>query len=92
MSDLISRLHTHGGPAGASRARDRREARISTRTWPVDDGTSSERRGVETPCWHDPGIDWSHYDVALLRSTWTTWIGSTSSSPGAITAHPVPDC
>jgi len=25
---------------------------------------------VETPCWDDPGIDWSRYGMALLRSTW----------------------
>jgi O-ureido-D-serine cyclo-ligase len=25
---------------------------------------------VETPCWDDPGIDWSRYRMALLRSTW----------------------
>jgi O-ureido-D-serine cyclo-ligase len=25
---------------------------------------------VETPCWDDPGIDWTSYAVALLRSTW----------------------
>lgn len=23
-----------------------------------------------TPCWDDPGVNWSAYDVALLRSTW----------------------
>jgi glutathione synthase/RimK-type ligase-like ATP-grasp enzyme len=25
---------------------------------------------VETPCWDDPEVDWSRYDVAVLRSTW----------------------
>ncbi len=25
---------------------------------------------VETPCWDDAGVDWSRYDVAVLRSTW----------------------
>jgi O-ureido-D-serine cyclo-ligase len=25
---------------------------------------------VETPCWDDPGVDWSRYRIALLRSTW----------------------
>ena len=24
----------------------------------------------EVPCWDDPGVDWSVYDAALLRSTW----------------------
>jgi O-ureido-D-serine cyclo-ligase len=25
---------------------------------------------VDTPCWDDPDIDWSRYDVAVIRSTW----------------------
>jgi glutathione synthase/RimK-type ligase-like ATP-grasp enzyme len=25
---------------------------------------------ADTPCWDDPNVDWSHYDVAVLRSTW----------------------
>jgi len=25
---------------------------------------------VETPCWDDPGVDWTRYGAALLRSTW----------------------
>lgn len=25
---------------------------------------------VDTPCWDDPAVDWSRYDVAVLRSTW----------------------
>lgn len=25
---------------------------------------------VETPCWDDPGVDWSRFAVAVLRSTW----------------------
>ena len=25
---------------------------------------------ADTPCWDDPGVDWSNYDAALLRSTW----------------------
>jgi glutathione synthase/RimK-type ligase-like ATP-grasp enzyme len=25
---------------------------------------------VDTPCWDDPEVDWGHYDVAVLRSTW----------------------
>ncbi len=25
---------------------------------------------VDTPCWDDPDVDWSSYDVAVLRSTW----------------------
>ena len=25
---------------------------------------------AEVPCWDDPGVDWSAYDAALLRSTW----------------------
>jgi O-ureido-D-serine cyclo-ligase len=25
---------------------------------------------AEVPCWDDPGVDWSRYDAALLRSTW----------------------
>lgn len=25
---------------------------------------------AEVPCWDDPGVDWSGYDAALLRSTW----------------------
>jgi O-ureido-D-serine cyclo-ligase len=25
---------------------------------------------VDVPCWDDPGVDWSGYDAALLRSTW----------------------
>jgi O-ureido-D-serine cyclo-ligase len=31
-----------------------------------------ERHGVQasSPCWDDPAIDWSQYDLALLRSTW----------------------
>lgn len=31
-----------------------------------------ERAGarVSTPCWDDPAVDWSSFDVALLRSTW----------------------
>jgi O-ureido-D-serine cyclo-ligase len=26
--------------------------------------------GVSTPCWDDPAVDWSSFDLALLRSTW----------------------
>jgi O-ureido-D-serine cyclo-ligase len=31
-----------------------------------------ERAGarVATPCWDDPQVDWSAFDVAVLRSTW----------------------
>ena len=25
---------------------------------------------VDTPCWDDPGVDWSRYDAAVIRSTW----------------------
>jgi glutathione synthase/RimK-type ligase-like ATP-grasp enzyme len=25
---------------------------------------------VEVPCWDGPGIDWSRYDAAVIRSTW----------------------
>ena len=25
---------------------------------------------VQTPFWDDPSVDWSHFDVAVLRSTW----------------------
>jgi glutathione synthase/RimK-type ligase-like ATP-grasp enzyme len=25
---------------------------------------------ADVPCWDDPGVDWSGYDAALLRSTW----------------------
>jgi glutathione synthase/RimK-type ligase-like ATP-grasp enzyme len=25
---------------------------------------------VDTPCWDDPGADWSRYDAAVIRSTW----------------------
>lgn len=25
---------------------------------------------VATPCWDDAGVDWSQFDVAVLRSTW----------------------
>src|SRR5512137_2505339 len=25
---------------------------------------------VATPCWDDPQVDWSTFDVAVLRSTW----------------------
>lgn len=25
---------------------------------------------VETPCWDDTSVDWSSYDIAVLRSTW----------------------
>jgi glutathione synthase/RimK-type ligase-like ATP-grasp enzyme len=25
---------------------------------------------VEVPCWDDAAVDWSHFDLALLRSTW----------------------
>jgi O-ureido-D-serine cyclo-ligase len=25
---------------------------------------------ADAPCWDDPGVDWSSYDAALLRSTW----------------------
>jgi len=25
---------------------------------------------VTTPEWDDPGVDWSHFDVAVIRSTW----------------------
>ena len=25
---------------------------------------------AEVPCWDDPGVDWSGYDAAMLRSTW----------------------
>jgi O-ureido-D-serine cyclo-ligase len=25
---------------------------------------------AELPCWDDPGIDWSRYDAAVIRSTW----------------------
>ena len=30
------------------------------------------RRGarVSTPCWDDPAVDWSSFDLAVLRSTW----------------------
>ena len=26
--------------------------------------------GVSTPCWDDPAVDWSTFDLAVLRSTW----------------------
>jgi len=30
----------------------------------------SQGAEVETPCWDDPGVDWSRYDKVVLRSTW----------------------
>jgi O-ureido-D-serine cyclo-ligase len=30
----------------------------------------SQGAEVDTPCWDDPGVDWSRYDKTVLRSTW----------------------
>jgi hypothetical protein len=45
------------------------------RPWERDDRHLHEalrRRGAEvaTPSWDDEGVDWSRYDVAVLRTTW----------------------
>jgi O-ureido-D-serine cyclo-ligase len=44
---------------------------------PLDEDMPSLRAAMaeggvtaEAPCWDDPGVDWSRYDAALLRSTW----------------------
>lgn len=44
---------------------------------PLDEDMSPLRAAMaeggvvaEMPCWDDPGVDWSGYDAALLRSTW----------------------
>jgi O-ureido-D-serine cyclo-ligase len=44
---------------------------------PLDEDMPPLRRAMaeagvtaEVPCWDDPGVDWSGYDAALLRSTW----------------------
>jgi O-ureido-D-serine cyclo-ligase len=72
MSDLISRDSLPKG-AGLRRVAlvTAREALDLDPDMPL---MISALRGagavVETPCWDDPGIDWSRYGIALLRSTW----------------------
>jgi glutathione synthase/RimK-type ligase-like ATP-grasp enzyme len=34
------------------------------------DGLRRAGFAVETPCWDDEDVDWSRFDLALLRSTW----------------------
>jgi hypothetical protein len=37
---------------------------------PLRDALERVGAHVATPCWDDPTIDWSSYDIAVLRSTW----------------------
>ena len=72
MSDLIPRGSLRTGP-GLRRVAlvTAREALDLDPDMPLM--TSALRAvgaAVETPCWDDPGVDWSRYGMALLRSTW----------------------
>ena len=37
---------------------------------PLADAVRRAGAQVATPCWDDPAVDWSAFDVAVLRSTW----------------------
>jgi len=37
---------------------------------PLRDALEALGAYVATPCWDDPAVDWSSYDIAVLRSTW----------------------
>ena len=37
---------------------------------PLTEALVADEYSVETPSWDDPGIDWSRYRAAVLRSTW----------------------
>jgi O-ureido-D-serine cyclo-ligase len=37
---------------------------------PLIDALTTRGALVETPCWDDAAVDWSRFDVAVLRSTW----------------------
>jgi O-ureido-D-serine cyclo-ligase len=37
---------------------------------PLTEALRSAGAEVHAPAWDDPGVDWSGFDVALLRSTW----------------------
>jgi O-ureido-D-serine cyclo-ligase len=37
---------------------------------PLVDALVERGARVSTPCWDDPAVDWSSFDLAVLRSTW----------------------
>jgi O-ureido-D-serine cyclo-ligase len=37
---------------------------------PLVDALDQRGARVSTPCWDDPAVDWSSFDLAVLRSTW----------------------
>ncbi|HSN70557.1 MAG TPA: hypothetical protein VLT59_03570 [Steroidobacteraceae bacterium] len=37
---------------------------------PLRDALTTAGAHVAAPCWDDPDVDWSHFDLAVLRSTW----------------------
>jgi O-ureido-D-serine cyclo-ligase len=37
---------------------------------PLRDALVARGVAVDTPCWRDPAVHWSGYDLAVLRSTW----------------------
>jgi O-ureido-D-serine cyclo-ligase len=37
---------------------------------PLVEALRGQGARVATPCWDDPQVDWSSFDVAVLRSTW----------------------
>ena len=37
---------------------------------PLRDALANQGAQVAMPCWDDPTVDWSSFDVAVLRSTW----------------------
>lgn len=37
---------------------------------PLEEALRRQGARVATPCWDDPQVDWSTFDLAVLRSTW----------------------
>ena len=72
MSEMIARSGRDGSRwncgSRSSRHGRRSSSTLTCRCWSARCGTRG--LAVETPCWDDPGIDWTRYGAALLRSTW----------------------
>jgi glutathione synthase/RimK-type ligase-like ATP-grasp enzyme len=72
MSDLISRASyaRRPGPVQVALVTALEARDLDPDMAPLTTALRAAGAAVSMPCWHDPEIDWSRYDVALLRSTW----------------------
>jgi len=72
MSDMISRQTRRDQPVQLRIALVTAEAarELDEDLPPLTEALRSAGAEVDAPAWDDPAVDWTEFDVALLRSTW----------------------